>query len=715
MTRKMIVNAIDTEEVRIAILDSGVLEDFDIETRDVEKNKGNIYKAVVMAVEPALNAAFIDYGADKQGFLTANDVDPRLAGKEDTDAYYRINELLKPKQSILVQVTKDEVSSKGAVLTTYLSLAGRYVVVMPGSARHGVSRKIEDEDTRRRMREAAALLDAPDGIGTIVRTAGKDRSRIELNRDLGVLLRLWENIHKASERTKAPALIFKEQDVVIRALRDYFHDDIDEIVLDSDDAYDRAAEYMHLVMPTHKSVLTRYVERRPIFHHYRIEEQLEALYTPRVTLPSGGSLVIEPTEALVSIDVNSGKQKLGGQEETALQSNLEAAREVARQLKLRDLGGIIVVDFIDMASRRHEQRVEKAIREALSHDKARIKVSRISPNGTLELTRQRIRSALDVSIFRTCEVCHGTGHCLKPEAHGAAVLRKVRDRAARGDLKSAKVRLESSAANHLRTARWSAVQELEQRFSVRLDIIAEHSFGPGQDDFTFETDPNATVVPIEEPNFGPAPRFDDGSDEDVATDEGDRDRDRDRERDEDLEQEEDSRPEEEQAGFVEMQDPETFMEEQRDNRGRPHERSRGGRGGSGGGDDRPRGRHGPRRDERHDGGRGRGDHDEASAATVELGMPSFELVAPEALGMTLMDSDDRKRGRRGGRRRRGRRGEGQPEGAYAGQGQGGGRGGQGRQGGQGAAGAGRGAGAVAPARKPGFFARLFGFGRGKKS
>jgi ribonuclease E len=544
--------------------------------------------------------------------------------------------LLKAKQNVLVQVTKDEVGQKGAVLTTYLSLAGRYVVLMPGSARHGVSRKIDDEETRRRMRESAALLDVPENMGVIVRTAGKDRSREELNRDLGVLLRLWENIKLASEQAKAPALIFKEQDVVIRALRDYYRDDIDEIVLDSDEAFDRAAEYMHLVMPDKRSVLTRYVERRPIFHHYRIEEQLEALYSAKVTLPSGGSLVIESTEALVSIDVNSGKQKLGGQEETALQTNLEAAREIARQLRLRDLGGIIVIDFIDMAARRHEQRVERAVKAALADDKARIKVGRISPNGTLELTRQRIRSALEVNVFRTCDVCHGTGHILKPEAHAVSVLRKLRDRSARGDLRSAKVRLEPAAANVLRTEKWSAVQEIEQRFNIHLDIIVEHSFQPGKDDFTFETDPNAVPLPIEEPNFGPAPRFEELSLEEL-------------EEEEELERE----AEEEEEAELETLDEEE-EEEMAENEERPV-LSRGNGAGR---------RGAPRRRERAKvASSGTAAGDLLSGIDLAMGLPSFELVDPAELGLTAKGrategadttraEEERRRGRRGGRRRR---------------------------------------------------------------
>lgn len=519
MTRKMFINALDPEEVRIAILEGKRLEDFDIETRGVEKNKGNIYKGIVMAVEPGLNAAFVHYGADKQGFLTANDVHPKYAqGGKDRPSGASSNagrdgdkpniaDLLRPKQTVLVQVSKDEVGSKGAVLTTYLSLAGRYLVLMPDSETQGVSRKIDDEETRKRVREAAAKLLVPDNMGVIIRTAGRDRTRVELNRDLRVLLRLWDSIQKQANSNKAPSLIFKEQDVIIRALRDYFSADIDEVILDSDEAFDRAQEYINLVMPNHRSVLSRYVERRPIFHHYRIEEQIDAIYTPKVTLPSGGSIVIEPTEALVAIDVNSGKQKSGNQEETATETNVEAALEVGRQLKLRDLGGIIVIDFIDMASRKNQQRVERTIKETLSTDKARVKVGHISRNGTLEITRQRIRSALNASVFERCHICSGTGHVLNPDSHAVALLRRLRDRASRGDLLSAKIRVEPEVANLLRTKGWPALQQAERRYSIRIEVIAEQNFRAGQDDFSFETDPKAQVAALTEPDFGPAPRL----------------------------------------------------------------------------------------------------------------------------------------------------------------------------------------------------------------
>jgi ribonuclease E len=621
MTRKMIINAVDPEEVRIAILRDRLLEDFDIETRGVEKNKGNIYKGVVMAVEPALNAAFVNYGADKQGFLTANDVHPKFAHDgSDGDKAPKIANLLKPKQTVLVQVSKDEVGSKGAVLTTFLSLAGRYLVLMPDSETQGVSRKIEDEDTRRKVREAAAKLDVPDNMGVIIRTAGRDRTKLDLNRDLRVLLRLWDNIQKEAARAKAPALIFKEQDVIIRALRDYFSADIDEIVLDSDEAYDRAAEYMHMVMPNHRSALTRYVERRPIFHHYRIEEQLDVIYSPKVTLPSGGSIVIESTEALVAIDVNSGKQKSANQEDTATQTNVEAAAEVGRQLRLRDLGGIIVTDFIDMAARKNQQKVERALKEALRTDKARVKVSRISRNGTLEITRQRIRSALNASVFDKCGVCRGTGHVLNPGSHAISVLRKLRDRASRGDLRSAKVRVEPEVANRLRTENWSALQEVERRYGIRVEVLAEHSFASGQDDFTFETNPDAVVIPLEEPNFGPAPRPDYGDappPEDVWADDEDDLRRLDLEEAEDEDEDE----EDELAAAEEEDDMETESRSE-ESRGR-----------------RRRGRRGARREEtgRPSAGarvssRGeRGREDAAERGDHTLDIPSFEFIDPAQL------------------------------------------------------------------------------------
>ncbi|MEO1483513.1 MAG: Rne/Rng family ribonuclease [Myxococcota bacterium] len=514
MSRKIIVNGLDSEEVRIAIVNGkGVLEDFEIETRATRKNKGNIYKARVIAVEPALNAAFVDYGADKQGFLTANDVDPRLNNLKG-NKHHSIDELLKPGMDLLVQVEKDEVGAKGAVLTTYLSLAGRYTVLMPGSNRSGVSRKIDDEEQRKKIKDVAAKLDLPEDIGFIVRTAGVDRTRTELNRDLKVLLRLWENIQKESKKAKAPALILKEQDVVIRALRDYFTPDVDEIILDSDDAFDRASEYFHLVMPKHRSVLTRYVERGPIFHHYRIEDQLGILYNRKVSLANGGSIVIEPTEALVSIDVNSGKQKQKDQEQTALETNTEAAKEVARQLRLRDLGGIIVVDFIDMFQRKNRSTVEKALKDSLKHDKARVKIGRISPNGTLELTRQRIQSALAASMLMDCPHCEGRGRVLTPGAHALQVVRKLRDRVVRGDLKMAKINCEPRAADILRTEKWGVLQALEARWGLRIDVTPDKSMLPGQHDFTFETDPEAAPYVPPEPNFGP-PELPEGYEDDL--------------------------------------------------------------------------------------------------------------------------------------------------------------------------------------------------------
>lgn len=671
MTRKMIVNAMDVDEVRIAILNNGILEEFDIEARGSEKIKGNIYKAVVVAVEPALNAAFVNYGADKQGFLTAGDVDPRLLGNDhaNDDRHYRIEELLKPKQSILVQVSKDEVANKGAVLTTYLSLAGRYVVLMPEHSRQGVSRKIEDEETRKRMREAASMLETPDGMGVIIRTAGKDRTKADLSRDHKVLLRLWDNIQKEAATAKAPALIFKEQDVIIRALRDYFSSDIDEIILDSDEAYDRASEYMHMVMPNQTSVLTRYVERRPIFHHYRVEEQMEELYTPKVSLPSGGSIVIQPTEAMVSIDVNSGRQKSSHHEETAFQTNYEAAREIARQLRLRDLGGIIVIDFIDMLSRKNQQRVERVLNDALKVDKARVKIGRISRNGTLELTRQRIRTALQASMFETCTVCRGTGHILSTMSHAVNVMRRLRDRASRGDLLSARVRVEPKTANHLRTEKWADVEALQQRHAIRVDIVSDPTLHPGEDDFTFETNPDAQALPMEEPNFGPAPRLQDydpaAFDDDVFGDDDDEDRDDEDDLDDSIDHDDDddrdAEDEDEDMTRDDMTDEERAQTGGREHGGggrARHDGRRGARGGRGersergerGGDSRGRGGHdrdrGAHARGRHDGDQGeRSEHgdrhserrifqaddvlragDSSHGNTAALALPTFELI-----------------------------------------------------------------------------------------
>ncbi len=631
MTRKMIINALDSEEVRIAIVnEKGLLEDFDIETRGVEKNKGNIYKAVVMAVEPALNAAFIDYGADKQGFLTANDVDPKLCGKHDLDKHYRIDELLKRNQELLVQVEKDEVGQKGAVLTTYLSLAGRYTVLMPGASRSGVSRKIDDDDARSRMRDAVAKLNVPDDMGVIIRTAGRDRTKLELNRDLKVLSHTWANIKKEARAAKAPALIMKEQDAIIRALRDYWSNDISEIIVDADEAYDQAVEYVRMVMPKQRSVLSRYVERRPIFHHYRIEPQLDEIYARKVELNNGGSIVIEPCEALVAIDVNSGKQKSKDQEATALQTNVEAAKEVARQLRLRDLGGIIVVDFIDMFVRKHQLQVERTMKEALKLDKARVKVGRISPNGTLELTRQRIRSALGASVFRTCQTCGGTGHVLNSQSHAVAVLRKLRDRASRGDLASAKVLLDPESANVLRTEKWSAVQEIEQRYEIRVDIVPDKAHMPGHADYTFETNPNAEVLPETEPDFGP-PELPEGyeltpDDEDEVIDPSD------------LE-------------VVVPSDDTVRIEGLAEQRREAKERKRRRRGGRG--EERERGERGGRDSER---AAKSDDASEELSTSRDWDMPTFELLDPEQLKKRERGSGGKSRGERSERGERGGRG-----------------------------------------------------------
>jgi ribonuclease E len=600
MSKKMIINAVDAEEVRIAILENGVVQDFDIETQGTEKNKGNIYKALVAAVEPSLNAAFVDYGAEKHGFLTINDVDAAKLGRANGDRSYRIQDLLRPKQEILVQVEKDEVGSKGAVLTMQLSLAGRYLVLMPGGTRTGVSRKIDDEETRQRMRDAAAMLSVPEDMGVIIRTAGKDRSKTELQRDLKFLLQLWQNIEAKAQSQEAPALILKEQSVVIRALRDYFSNDIDEIVVDSDEAYDRASEYMHLVMPRQRSVLTRYVERRPIFHHYRIEEQLQVIYSRKVPLPSGGSLVIDPTEALVAIDVNSGKQKGSGQEETALSTNLQAAKEIARQLRLRDLGGIIVIDFIDMAAGKNERRLEKALKDALSADKARIKIGRVSPNGTLELTRQRIRSSLRESVYVPCRICGGVGQILNPESHAVMIIRELRDRAARGDLLRGTVRIEPEAGHHLRTAKWPVVQELEKLYGIQITIAVDRTLHAGQHDLSFDINPKAVVAPLPEPNLGPPPRY-----------------------------EEYEKFEEQEEEALEAAEAESTMEE-------IEQEAAGARAPSAA-------REAPSRRSRRN--RARGPRDEARIASAEageqsydedadlLGMPSFELLDPREVGL----------------------------------------------------------------------------------
>ena len=417
MTRRMLINARSSTELRIAIANDSVLEDLKIDIAERGLTRGNIYYGKIANIEPSLNAAFIDYGAPKHGFLAIQDVVP--------DAYYqaapkskrpKIEDVLVRGRPIVVQVTREPEGNKGAALTTNLSLAGRYLVLSPFDKTSGVSRKVDTEEVRLKLKAMAESLPVPDGGGVIVRTNALGQTKTALSRDMNALLRLWKRISRDARDSKGTRLLYSDQDIVLQGLRDYLDSSIQEVLVDEDTAHGRAEQYMRAFMPRSKTVLNRYTGRRPLFSVYDLEPQIQNIFERRAELPSGGSIVIDPTEALTAIDVNSGRSKKGAsQEETAVGTNVEAAAEVGRQLRLRDIGGLIVVDFIDMRSPRNRRKVEKAMKDAMKPDKARFTVSRISANGLLEINRQRIHQALQMRTHGDCTNCGGTGRVASPD------------------------------------------------------------------------------------------------------------------------------------------------------------------------------------------------------------------------------------------------------------------------------------------------------------
>jgi ribonuclease E len=474
MIRKMLINAEDAEESRVAIVADGILEEFDIETCHKEQNKSNIYKGVVVKVEAGLQAAFVEYGGKRAGFLPLGEVhpscyaDPELAKR---GGRVRIHDVLKRNQELLVQVVKDEIGTKGAALSTYISLPGRYLVLMPGVDATRVSRKIEDEAQRRQLKEIVAQLAPPPGTGVIIRTAGLDRTKQELQRDMAYLLKLWETILAQAKELPAPSVVYEESDLVIRSIRDYFTPDIAEILVDDREVFKRAREFLQAIMPRYVSRIKLYRERRPIFSKYQLEEQIEAIFEDKIPLKSGGSIVIERTEAMVSIDVNSGRStQERGMEETAFKTNMEAGEEIARQLRLRDLGGLVVIDFIDMRDRKHIQEVERSLKNALKRDKARTEMARISKFGLLEVSRQRLKPALQDETTLPCPHCKGQGLIRSKESLGLTVLRRIQAAAVKGYLLAAKAKVPLDAANYLLNEKRDRLLKLEQEYGIRIHV-----------------------------------------------------------------------------------------------------------------------------------------------------------------------------------------------------------------------------------------------------
>lgn len=472
--KRMLINATQKEELRVAMVDGQRLYDLDIEIPGREQKKANIYKGKVTRVEPSLEAAFIDYGADRHGFLSLKEVAPScfMGAVPQEGTRVNIKEVLKEGQELLVQIDKEERGNKGAALTTYISLAGRYLVLMPNNPRAGgVSRRIEGDD-RAEIREIMAALSIPEGMGLIVRTAGVGKSSEELQWDLDYLLRLWQAIDQAGKERSSPFLVYQESSLIIRAIRDYFRQDIGEILIDDKDVYENARDFMQQVMPHNLRKLRHYEDHVPLFSRYQIESQIETAFQHEVRLPSGGAIVIDRTEALVSIDINSSRATQGGDiEETALNTNLEAADEIARQLRLRDLGGLIVIDFIDMTPTRNQREVENRMRDALKMDRARVQVGRISRFGLLEMSRQRLRPSLGESIQIACPRCKGEGSIRNVESLSLAILRLIEEEAMKETSARIEAQLPIAVATFLLNEKRTAVSAIERRHGTHVVLI----------------------------------------------------------------------------------------------------------------------------------------------------------------------------------------------------------------------------------------------------
>ncbi|MEX1224286.1 MAG: Rne/Rng family ribonuclease [Pirellulales bacterium] len=542
MKQEMLINVSQSEECRIAIVEDGVLEELYVERSSQDNYVGNIYKGVVVNLEPTIQAAFVDFGVGRNGFLHISDVEPQYyrqggydpgkaiemrgqhasqadddadiddvdcdddgdEGDETRDKDQRarrgrtvrpgarprvkppIQDVLQRGDEVLVQVIKEGIGTKGPTLSTYISIPGRYVVLMPALGRVGVSRKIEDEADRRRLRDVLLELNPPKGLGFIVRTAGAGRTKKELSRDMAYLLRLWKVIVRRVRKLSGPVDIYEESDMIIRTIRDIFTSDVDVIYIDEAQAYERAKEFLQMVMPRHVSRLQLYEGKEPLFHKYNIEEEISRIHKREVPLARGGSIVIDPTEALVAIDVNSGNFRAdGGAEESAFQINQLAAKEIARQLRLRDLGGVIVNDFIDMRKEKHRRGVERTLREAVQRDRARTKILRTSPFGLIEMTRQRIRPSLKRSVYKDCPGCVGTGVVKTAESMSIEVIRMLMLAVQRANVTQVTVTVNDEVATYLNNKKRREVARLEDENNVTVQIIGSEAAMPEHLDISY--------------------------------------------------------------------------------------------------------------------------------------------------------------------------------------------------------------------------------------
>ena len=470
--KRMLINATQLEELRVALVDGQKLYDLDIESRSREQKKASIYKARITRVEPSLEAAFVEFGADRHGFLPLKEIAREYFSKKPSGDRVNISDVIKEGQEIIVQVDKEERGNKGAALTTFISLAGRYLVLMPNNPRAGgISRRIEGEE-RDQLREAFSALDIPNGMGAIVRTAGVGRSGEELQRDLDYLLQVWEAIEGASEEHKAPQLLYQENNVILRAIRDYLRQDVGEVLVDTDEAHGQAVDFIERVMPSYLDKVKRYSDPVPLFNRYQIESQIETAFQREVRLPSGGSIVIDPTEALVSIDINSARATRGSDiEETATNTNLEAADEIARQLRLRDIGGLIVIDFIDMMANKNQRAVENRMRAALEADRARVQIGKISRFGLLEMSRQRLRPSLEETTAHVCPRCQGQGTIRDVKSLALSILRLMEEEALKERSAAVRAIVPVSIASYLVNEKRGHLTAIESRNRVHLQIV----------------------------------------------------------------------------------------------------------------------------------------------------------------------------------------------------------------------------------------------------
>lgn len=489
---KLLINADEPEECRIVLLEDGKVESFHVETVSRIQTKGNVYKGKVTAVEPNLQAAFVDIGTGKNGFLPFNEIHPEYYYKPvEPDTHWKdlnIQDVIRKGQEILVEVVKEATDTKGANMTTYLSLPGRYLVLMPGSDSAGISRKIDNEAQRAKLRKMVNSLKIPEGIGYIIRTASKEITKTAISQDMRFLINLWGKIKKRGQSLPAPSLIYKEQNIISRFLRDHYTTEINEIMVDSEESYDQVSNFLELLPAAQrkKTSVKLHSGSQPIFHQYHVEKQIEQVYQPTVPLPSGGSIVINPTEALVAIDVNSGRTaKDKNFEETVFLANMEAAEELTRQLRLRDLGGLIVVDFIDMRFSQHIREVEKKVKTCMKRDKAKVDFTRISKFGLMQISRQKMASPVEMGSYKTCEHCHGRGMVRSVETLALTHLRHIQTGISQKNVEKVICRLPMEVAQYILNKKREELLEFEERYNTVIIIEMDPSMKPSEKGIEF--------------------------------------------------------------------------------------------------------------------------------------------------------------------------------------------------------------------------------------